>query len=175
MSTTEIILLIVLIPFTAFNIYNLTLGKKKGRAAAQHYRQVFSELENKTIAEMEKYNLKFDKKQAFLNDAGQGVQLSFSKESRKMALTLKDVFHVIPFSDVQACSVQNDELNGKYSNIRVEIKTTDKIIPIVFGTMPRRPKSMMGKMVIEEATEFCNLVNTQCNLAVSKPQENRNP
>jgi hypothetical protein len=168
MSTTEIILLIVLIPITAFNLYYLTIGKKKKKAAAKNYRQTFSELESKTIAEMEKNNLKFDEKQAFLNDVGQGVQLSFSKESGQMAITLKDAFHLMPFSDMQVCSVQHDESNGKYSNIRVEIKTTDKVITIVFGTKPWRPKSMLGKMVIGEATEFCNLVNAHSNLAVSE-------
>jgi hypothetical protein len=168
MSTSEILVLIVLIPFTAFNLYYLTFGKKKKQAANQHLRQTFSELENKTIAEMEKNNLKFNEKQAFLNDAGQGVQLSFGKESWQMAITLKDAFHLMPFSDVLACSVQHDELNGKYSNIRAEIKTTDKVITIVFGTKARKPKSIIGKMIIEEATEFCNLVNTHCNLAVSE-------
>jgi hypothetical protein len=117
---------------------------------------------------MGKNNLKFDEKQAFLNDVGQGVQLSFSKESRHMAITLKDAFHLMPLSDVQVCSVQHDESNGKYSNIRVEIKTTDKVITIVFGTRPWRPKSMLGKMVIGEATEFCNLVNAHSKLVVSE-------
>jgi hypothetical protein len=168
MSTSEILLLIVLIPITAFNLYYLTLGKKKKKAAAQNYRQTLSELENKTIAEMEKNNLKFDEKQAFLNDAGQGVQLSFSKDSRQMAVTLKEAFHLMPFSDVQTCSVQHDESNRKYSHIRVEIMTTDKVITIVFGTKAWRTKSIMGKMIIEEATEFCNLINAHCNLAVSE-------
>jgi hypothetical protein len=83
-----------------------------------------------------------------------------------MAITLKDAFHVLPLSDVQACSVQHDESKGKYSNIRVEIKTADKVITIVFGTRPWRPKSMLGKMVIDEATEFCNLVNVHSDPAV---------
>ena len=168
MSTTEIILVIVLIPITAFNLYYFTIGKKKRKAAAQNYRQIFSELESKTIAEMEKNKLKFDEKQAFLNDIGQGVQLSFSKESRHMAITLKDAFHVLPLSDLQACSVQHYESKGKYSNIRVEIKTADKVITIVFGTRPWRPKSMLGKMVFDEATEFCNLVNAHSHPAVSE-------
>jgi hypothetical protein len=168
MSTTEILLLIVLIPFTVFNIYNLTIGKKKKREGTQHYRQIFAELENKTIAEMEKNNLKFDEKQFFLSDVAEGIQLSFSKESRQMAITLKDAFHWMPVSDVQACCVQHDESKGKYSNIRVEIKTTDKAITFVFGTRAWRPKSFLGKMVIENAAEFCNLVNTLCNLPVSE-------
>jgi hypothetical protein len=168
MSASEILLLILLIPITAFNIYYLTIGKKKKQAATQQYRQTFSELERKTIAEMEKSNLKLDEKQAFLNDAGQGVQLSFSKESKQMAITMKDAFHLIPFSDVQPCSVQHDESNGKYSNIRVEIKTTDKVITIAFGTMAWRPKSFLGRMIIENATDFCNLVNNYCSLAVSE-------
>jgi hypothetical protein len=163
MSTSEIFLLIVLIPITAFNLYIMTIGKKKKRAATQRYRQTFSELEKKTIAEMEKKNLKFDEQQYFLNDAAQGVQLSFSKESRQMAITLKDAFHLVPFSDVQACSIQHDESNGKYSNTRVEIKTRDKVISIVFGTTAWRPKSFLGKMIIENATEFCNLINAHCS------------
>jgi hypothetical protein len=166
MSTLDIILIFGLIPITAFNLYYLTIGKKKKKAAIQNYRQTFSELENKTIAEMEKNHLKFDKKQAFLNDAGQGVQLSFSKESKQMAITLKDTFHWMPFSDVKTCSVQHDEANGKFSNIRVEIKTTDKVITLVFGTKAWRPKSILGKMVIENAMEFCNLVITYCKPSV---------
>ena len=106
-------------PPYGFQRTSLDDREKKKKAAAQNYRQTFSELESKTIAEMEKNNLKVDEKQAFLNDIGQGVQLSFSKESRQMAVTLKDAFHLIPLSDVQVCSVQHDELNGKYSNIRV--------------------------------------------------------
>lgn len=166
MSTLDIILIVGLIPITAFNLYYFTIGKKRRQAAAQYYKQIFSELENKTIAEMEKNHLQFDKKQAFLNDAGQGVQLSFSKESKQMAITLEDAFHWMPFSDIKTCSVQHDEANGKYSNIRVEIKTTGKVITFVFGTRAWRPKSILGKMVIENAMEFCNLVNNHCKPSV---------
>jgi hypothetical protein len=166
MSTSEIILLIALIPITAFNVYYLTIGKKKKQAASQHIRQTFSELESKTIAEAEKSNIKFNDKQNFLNDALQGVLLSFSTKSRQMAITLKDAFHLIPFGDVRACSVQHDESNGMYSNIRVEIKTTDKVITIVFGTRAWKPKSLMENKIMEEATEFCNLVNTHSNREV---------
>lgn len=166
MSTLEIILIIGLIPITAFNIYYFAIGKKKKRAGEQHCRQVLSELEKKTLAEMDKHHLKFDEKQAFLNDAGEGVQLSFGKESGKMAVTLKDAFHWMNFSDVKACSVRHDESNGKYSNVRVEIKTTNKVITIVFGTRAWRPKSFVGKLVIENAMEFYSLVKTHCKLSV---------
>jgi hypothetical protein len=162
MSTSEILLGIVLVLFTAFNIYILTIGKKKRQAVAQSYKKTFSELANKTIAEAEKNNVKLDDKHFYLNDVAEGVQLSFDKESRKMAITLKDAFHLIPFSDVQPCSVQHDESNGKCSNIRVEVRTADKVIPIVFGKEARRPKSFLGKMVIENATEFCNVINAYC-------------
>ena len=167
MSTSEIIILIVLIPLTVLNLYYFTIGKKKKRAAAQGYRQIFSELEKKTITELAKNHLEFDQRQAFLNDAGQGVMLSFSEQSRQMAITLKDSFHLIPFSDVRTCSVRHDESNGKYFNIRVELKTTDRPITIAFGTRHWSPKSIWGKMIIEDATEFCNLVNTHCNRGVS--------
>ncbi|MDA8124581.1 MAG: hypothetical protein M0009_05265 [Deltaproteobacteria bacterium] len=159
MSTTEIVLILFLIPLTAFNLYHLTVGKKKKRAAAQQYRQIFSELAQKTSAEMEKRKLQFDEQQFFLNDAGEGIQLSFDKESRQMALTLKDAFHVLSLNDVQPCSVRHDEENGKYSNIRVEVRTAEQVIPIALGTKAWRPKSILGKMIIENATDFCNQIN----------------
>lgn len=165
MSPSEIILLIALVPLTAFNLYLLAMRKKRKRGA-KDYMQTFSELENKTIAEMKKNNLAFDEKQAFLNDAGQGVLLSFSKESRQMAIALNDAFYLMPFRDVQACSVQYDASNGKYSNIRVEIKATGEVITFVFGTRTWSPKSTVGKMILEEAAECCKLVKTHCDLAV---------
>ena len=165
MSTLEIILIIGLIPITAFNIYYFTIGRKKKREREQYCRQIISELEKKTLTEMEKNHLQFDEKQTFLNDAGEGIQLSFSKDRRQMAITLKEAFHWMHFSDVKGCSVRHDEANGKYSNIRVEIETAKKVITIVFGTRAWRPKSFVGKLVIENAMEFCNLVKARCKLS----------
>ena len=165
MSTLEIILILGLIPITAFNIYYFTIGRKKKQAREQYCRQIISELERKTIAEMEKNHLQFDEKQAFINDAGEGVQLSFSNDRGQMAITLKEAFHWMHFSDVKGCTVRHDEANGKYSNIRVEIKTTKKVITIVFGTRAWRPKSFVGKLVLENAMEFCNLVKARCKLS----------
>ena len=82
-----------------------------------------------------------------------------------MAITLKEAFHWMHFSDVKGCSVRQDEANGKYSNIRVEIETAKKVITIVFGTRAWRPKSFVGKLVIENAMEFCNLVKARCKLS----------
>ncbi len=164
MSTAAIILLIVLIPLTAFNLYILVLRKRK-KAATRAYQQVFSELELKAAAEMEKRNLDLDEKQAFLNDAGQGILISFNGESGMMAVTLKDAFHVMPASDVKGCHVRYDEANGKYSRIRVEIETSGMPIIFVFGTGEWRPKSALGEMIMEEAREFCNRIRTHCGLA----------
>lgn len=171
MSTAEILLIVILVPVTALNIYYFTIGRKKKQEAIRRYKQALAELESKTIAEMEKNHLQFEEKQSFLNDAGQGVQLSFSRKDQQMAVTLKDAFHLVPFSQMEPCSVHYDEADGKYANIRVEIKTPDAVIPIVFGTRAWRPRSIMGKMILEETTECCNLVNRQRGLAASGTPE----
>jgi hypothetical protein len=127
------------------------------------FKQTLAELENKTFKEMKKRQLHFSEKHGYINDLNEGILLTFDHEKRKMGITLKDAFYLIPFDDVLSCTAKHDTLDdGKWTNITVELETKEQIITLLFGSRSWKPSSNLAKFILDDSKEFSSLVNKYC-------------
>lgn len=162
MNLLQSILLGVLVLLTVFNIYNLTIGRKKRKQAKEAYQRTLAELENKTYKEMKKRQLNFSEKHGYINDLSDGILLTFDYENEKMGLTLKDAFYLIPFSEITGCIEKHEVLeDGKWTNIRVELTTEKQVITLPFGSQAWKPTSTLASFILSDTEEFCSLVNNR--------------
>lgn len=160
MNLLKYILLTLLVLLTLFNLYSLTIGRKKKKQAVANFKQILADLENKTFKEMKKRQLNFSEKRGYINDFNEGILLTFDYENEKIGITLKDKFYLIPFADILSCTENHDTLeNGKWTNIRVELETKEQFITLLFGSREWRPKSTLAKFILDDTKEFCSLIN----------------
>lgn len=160
MNLLKYILLVFLVLLTLFNLYSLTIGRKKKKQAVAKFKQTLAELENKTFKEMKKRSLHFSEKHGYINDLNEGILLTFDYEKEKIGITLKDAFYLIPFDDLLSCKESHDtQESGKWTNIRVELETKEQIITLLFGSRSWKPSSSLAKFILSDAQEFCSLVN----------------
>ena len=163
MNLLQYVLLAFLVLLTLFNLYVLTIGRKKKKQAVAKFKQTLTELENKTFKEMKKRQLHFSEKHGYINDLNEGILLTFDHEKRKMGITLKDAFYLIPFDDVLSCTAKHDTLDdGKWTNITVELETKEQIITLLFGSRSWKPSSNLAKFILDDSKEFSSLVNKYC-------------
>ncbi len=164
MNVLQYILFVLLVLMTVFNIYILTIGKKKRKQAAAAFKQTLAYLENKTFDEMKKRKLHFSEKHGYINDLNEGILLTFDHEKEMMGITLKEAFYLIPFDDILSCKERHDTLeNGKWTNIGVELETKEQFLTLLFGSRKWKPTSTLAKFIISDAEEFCSLVNAVSN------------
>ncbi len=165
MNLLQYILLTLLVPLTLFNLYSLTIGRKKKKQAVASFKQTLADLENKTFKEMKKRQLHFSEKHGYINDLNEGILLTFDYEKEKMGITLKDAFYLISFADIINCKEQYDILeSGRWTNISVELETKDQFITLLFGSKIWKPSSSLAKFILSDVQEFCSLVNkVRCN------------
>jgi len=163
MNLLQYVLLAFLVLLTLFNFYALTIGRKKKKQAVATFKQTLAELENKTFKEMKKRQLHFSEKHGYINDLNEGILLTFDHDKRKMGITLKDAFHLIPYDDVLSCTAKHDTLdNGKWTNITVELETEEQVITLLFGSRSWKPSSTLAKFILDDSKEFSTLVNKYC-------------
>ena len=176
MNLLQYVLLVFLVLLTLFNLYYLIIGRRKKKQAVAAFKQTLAELENKTFKEMKNRQLHFSEKHGYINDQNAGILLTFDHEKRKMGITLKDEFYLIPFDKVLSCTNKHDTLdNGKWTNISVELETEDQIITLLFGSRSWKPNSTLAKFILEDSEEFCTLVNTFCKEGQESKQEVEKP
>ena len=174
MNLLTSILMVFLVLLTIFNLYSLTIGRKKKKQAVTGFKQTLAELENITFKEMKKRQLHFSEKHGYINDLGAGILLTFDHEKKKMGITLKDQFYLINFDDVLTCTSKHDVLeNGKLTNITVELETNEQIITLLFGSRSWKSTSTLAKFILKDCEEFCTLVNKYCKEGVEyvEPQQ----
>lgn len=163
MNLLQYILLAFLVLLTLFNLYNLTIGRKKKKQAVADFKQTLALLENKTFKEMQKRQLDFTEKHGYINDLNEGILLTFDHGKKKVGITLKDAFYLIPFDHMLSCKAGYDTLDdGKWTNITVELETKDRVITLLFGSRSWKPKSTLGTFILSDAQEFCSLVTKYC-------------
>jgi len=163
MNMLQYVLLAFLVLLTLFNLYALTIGRKKKKQAVANFKQTLAELENKTFKEMKKRQLHFSEKHGYINDLNEGILLTFDHDKRKVGITLKDAFYLIPFDDVLSCAAMHDTLdNGKWTNITVELETEEQVITLLFGSRSWKPTSSLAKFILDDSKEFSTLVNKYC-------------
>ncbi len=164
MNFLKYVLFVFLILLTVFNIYTLTIGKKKKKLATAAFKQTLAYLENKTFNEMKKHKLHFSEKHGYINDLNEGILLTFDYEKKMMGITLKEAFYLIPFDDILSCRERHDTLeNGKWTNISVELETKEQFLTLLFGSRSWKPSSTLAKFILADAQEFCTLVNNVGN------------
>jgi hypothetical protein len=164
-KTVQYIVLFALALLTALNFYTLTRGRKKRKEGEEHFRKVFEELERKTDREAEAHGLSLDDRHGYLNDAGKGYFLSFDGERRMVGITTEEDFLAIPYDKVRSCTVCSEPLkNGKHTDIRVELETTEETLRFVFGTKQWNPKSHLGAFLFSDADQFRDFVKDRCGL-----------
>ncbi|MDY0290068.1 MAG: hypothetical protein RBR15_14680 [Sphaerochaeta sp.] len=172
MNLLQYVLLAFLVLLTLFNLYTLTIGRRKKKQAVASFKQTLAELENKTFKEMRKRQLNFSEKHGYINDLNEGILLTFDHGKKKVGITLKDAFYLIPFDSVLACKALYDTLdNGKWTNITVELETKDQVITLLFGSRSWKPKSTLGTFILADAQEFCSLVTKYCKEETEEPLE----
>ncbi len=172
MNLFQYVLLAFLVLLTLFNLYALTIGRKKKKQAVANFKQTLAELENKTFKEMKKRQLHFSEKHGYINDLNEGILLTFDHEKKKMGITLKDAFYLINFDEVLNCTAKHDTLDsGKWTNITVELETTKQVITLLFGSRSWKPTSTLAKFILDDSKELSTLVNTYC----IEGQESENP
>lgn len=163
MNLFQYVLLAFLVLLTLFNLYALTIGRKKKKQAVAKFKQTLAELENKTFKEMKKRQLHFSEKHGYINDLNEGILLTFDHEKKKMGITLKDAFYLFNFADVFNCTAKHDTLDsGKWTNILVELETKEQVITLLFGSRSWKPNSSLAKFILDDSKEFSNLVNKYC-------------
>lgn len=163
MNLLQYILLTFLVLLTLFNLYSLTIGRKRKKRAVASFKQTLADLENKTFKEMKKRNLNFSEKHGYINDLNEGILLTFDHEKKKAGITLKDAFYLIPFDDILSCTAKHDTLdNGKWTNISVELETNEQVITLLFGSRSWKPNTTLAKFILDDSKEFCSLVNKYC-------------
>ena len=163
MNLMQYVLLGFLVLLTLFNLYALTIGRKKKKQAVANFKQTLAELENKTFKEMKKRQLNFSEKHGYINDLNEGILLTFDHEKRRMGITLKDAFYLIPFDEVISCTSKHDIMdNGKWTNITVELETKKQITTLLFGSRSWKPNSTLAKFILDDSKEFSSLVNKYC-------------
>ena len=163
MNLLQYVLLGFLVLLTLFNLYSLTIGRKKKKQAVAKFKQTLAELENKTFKEMKKRQLFFSEKHGYINDLNEGILLTFDHEKKKVGITLKDAFYPIPFGEIIRCTAKHDTLDsGKWTNIIVELETKDQVITLLFGSRMWKPNSTLAKFILNDAKEFASFVNKYC-------------
>lgn len=171
MTLLQYVLLTFLVLLTMFNLYSLTIGRKKKKKAVASFKQTLAELENKTFKEMKKRNLFFSEKHGYINDLNEGILLIFDHEKKKLGITLKDAFHLFDFDEVIGCTPNHDTLDtGKWTNITVEIETKEQVLTLLFGSRAWKPNSTLAKFILDDSKEFCSLVNRYCIGGLEKEQ-----
>ncbi len=163
MNLLQYVLLTFLVLLTLFNLYALTIGRKKRKQAVAQFKQTLADLENKTFKEMKKRQLFFSEKHGYINDQNAGILLTFDHKKKKVGITLKDEFYLFDFDDVLSCTAGHDTLeNGKWTNIAVELETKEQIITLLFGGQHWKPKSTLAKFILDDSEEFCSFVTKYC-------------
>ncbi len=172
MNLLQYVLLAFLVLLTLFNLYSLTIGRKKKKQAVAAFKQTLAELEGKTFKEMKKRQLFFSEKHGYINDLNEGILLTFDHEKRKVGITLKDAFYLINFDEVISCTAKHDTLDtGKWTNITVDLETKDQVITLLFGSRFWKPNSTLAKFILNDAKEFASFVNKYCKEGQEKKQE----
>ncbi|MCK9548945.1 MAG: hypothetical protein M0Q37_10585, partial [Sphaerochaeta sp.] len=162
MSITAIIqyiLLLLLVAFTIFNIYNFTAGRKRRAAAKAQYERTLALLEQDAMAVVKKEKVTFATKMGYINDQNQGILLAFDKDHELVGVFLSGEYHLIR-ADHFVSATQRYETHDdkKISNVVVDVETSDTILTVTFGARTYRPSSYLGKFILSESQEFANYI-----------------
>lgn len=175
MNLLQSVILVALVLLTLFNLYALTIGRKKKKQAVALYQKTLADLEVKTFAEMKKRQLFFSEKHGYINDLNEGILLTFDHEKKKMGITLKDAFYLIPFSDVVSCTASHTTLdNGKWIDIIVQLETEKQVITLLFGAKSWKSNSTLANFILSDTKEFCTLVTKYC-IEKEEPETTKRP
>ncbi len=160
MSTFQLILFVVLVPLTVFNIYSLTVGRKKRKTADVKYQQILVEIEKQALSIAKREKLPFETQMRFLNDANQGILLAFDKKGELAGVFFDGSYHLFYQKNFLGAQQTWEVVNEKHiTNISVKIETTEEVLTVIFGTRTYRPRSYLGKFILKDSNEFCTAIN----------------
>ena len=155
MTPFQIILLVLLVPITIFNLLFLTSGRKKSKEGQMRYQRIMTELSYKAIDELgSSKSLEFF---PFMSDSGKGCLLCFDRKKDIEALVTYDEVFKMKISDPKSCEVIKDVENGKtLKSIYCEVENpqTGESIVIPICEKPHRAKGYFGKFLQKDAEDF---------------------
>ncbi len=153
------VLLAIAILITIANFTLILRFKKNKRIAAEKYQELLKNLKDRTIKEMHKQGLHFDRTYPLVSDRDTGYLFCLDTEHKMASFTDPKKVRIIPYTSILASSIQienptNDPRYYESVSLIIELPKGEENIVIPLGTKHTKRTSIMGKFILETAEQM---------------------
>ncbi len=153
------VLLAIVILITIANFTLIIRFKKNKRIAAQKYQELLKNLKDRTIKEMHKKELHFDRTYPLVSDCDVGYLFCLDTEHKMASFTDPKKVRIIPYDSIIGSSIQintqtNDPRYYESVNLVIELPKGEENIVIPLGCKRTKRTSIMGKFILETAEQM---------------------
>lgn len=158
MTPTMYVMIAVAILITAGNMTLLYRMKKNKQKSAQKYNQLLVDLRDRTIDMMEKHELHFDRTYPLVTDNDQMYLICVDTKKRMVSYADNQTVTIIVCEDIEASSVDiryaEDKRIIEKVDLNISLAKPNEAIGIPLGTRTLKAKSMVGKYIVDTATQM---------------------
>jgi len=153
------VLLAIVILITIANFTLIIRFKKNKRIAAQKYQELLKNLKDRTIKEMHKQGLYFDRTYPLVSDSDVGYLFCLDTEHKMASITDPKKVRIIPYDFILSSSVReetrpDDQRYYESVSLILELPKGEENIVIPLGCKRTKRTSMMGKFILETADQM---------------------
>ena len=157
-SALQIILLIIIIPFTILNIRYLLVGRHEKKAQEERKARTYRVLKE-NIGKMGKADdIKIGH---FVSDAGANFLVAINEKTGAKGVACEDDFFSFPDEKALSSSViVSEKSSEKIERVVVRVSYGNEIYDFPIGTKMHR-KKFLGKFVLEVAEDFSKALSSK--------------
>lgn len=163
---------------TALNGWIFYRSRKNKRIAKQKYNETMGYLRDKTMKQMKKQGLHFDRTYPFVSDIDEGYLMCLDTENKAFSITDEDSVRIMDYSDVSSSWADinwEDDDQRFFSGITFFIKTKleKDPIPLVLAHNRHKKTSLLGNYFLD-TTEKLNAVIRKLKQETADASSTRN-
>jgi len=163
MTTSMYVLLIVAILITVANFTLMYRVRRNKKLAAQKYQQLMASLRDRTIKEMKRRSLHFDKTYPVVSDTDEGFLFCLDTIRQKASFADSKRVRFFDYADFLSSEVhvQISDDPKYYESVRLTVRLANSDQPLVFPLGNRRNKQsgILGKFIIDTANQLNDVIN----------------